>query len=82
MIIRTMLFTLVACASTASMPAFAHPGAHDDEKLIPTTCTQLADTERYINDVSYPQVKELKARCDAGKERGTELPSTTKTQNN
>lgn len=50
------------------MTAFAHPGGHDDdEKLIPTTCAQLADKERYTDDVSYPEVKALKERCDAEK---------------
>ena len=43
MTIRTLVLTVVACASAASMTAFAHPGGHDDdEKLIPTTCAQLS----------------------------------------
>jgi hypothetical protein len=64
MTIRTLLLTATVCASAASMTAFAHPGAHDEEKPIPTTCAQLADTERYTDDVSYPEVKALKARCE------------------
>lgn len=65
MTLRTFVFTAIACASAASMTALAHPGGHeDDEKLIPTTCAQLVDTERYTDDVSYPEVKALKARCD------------------
>lgn len=65
MTIRTLLLTAVACASAVSLTVFAHPGEHEDEKRIPTTCEQLADTERYTDDVAYPEVKELKARCDA-----------------
>ena len=79
MTIRTLVFTVVACASAASMTAFAHPGGHDDdEKLIPTTCAQLADKERYTDDVSYPEVKALKERCDAEK-KGQVEPGTTTT---
>lgn len=65
MTIRTLLLTAAVCASAASMTAFAHPGAHDEEKPIPTTCAQLANPERYSDDVSYPEVKALKTRCEA-----------------
>jgi hypothetical protein len=78
MTIRTLVFTVVACASAASMTAFAHPGGHDDdEKLIPTTCAQLADKERYTDDISYPEVNALKERCDAEKKVQVEPRKTT-----
>ncbi len=50
-----------------SATALAHPGQHDgdEEKAIPTTCAQLADTQRYTDDTAYPEVKALKERCDA-----------------
>ena len=79
MTIRTLVFAVIACASAVSVTAFAHPGGHDDDdKLIPTTCAQLADTRRYTNDVSYPEVKALKARCDAEKQSGTAPRSSDK----
>lgn len=73
---RTLLMTAAFFAST-SLAAFAHTGGHeaDEEKLIPTTCAQLADTQRYSNDVAYPEIKALKARCDAEK-KGGEVPQT------
>ncbi len=78
MTIRTLVFAVVACLSGSSMTAFAHPGGHDDdEKLIPTTCAQLADSERYTDDVSYPEVKALKERCEAeSKESAAPLKTT------
>lgn len=71
MTFRTLLMAAAFFAST-SLTAFAHTEGHelDEEKLIPTTCAQLADTQRYSNDVSYPEIKALKARCDSGKKSG------------
>lgn len=66
--IRPFLIAAMAGASLASPFAMAHPGAHDDdEKEIPETCEQLADTDRYVSDVAYPEVRKLKERCDAEK---------------
>ncbi|MBA2237419.1 MAG: hypothetical protein H0W24_01775 [Lysobacter sp.] len=50
----------------SSPVASAHVEGHenDEEKLIPTTCAQLTETQRYSNDVSYPEIKALKLRCD------------------
>lgn len=75
--VRSLVFAIAALAVTHSLPASAHPGGHDeDERLIPTTCAQLADRKRYTDDVSYPAVKELKERCDAAKVRaGTSAES-------
>ncbi|ENG0045661.1 hypothetical protein Z046_26345 [Pseudomonas aeruginosa VRFPA09] len=80
--IRSLLIVVVATsASLASTFVMAHPGGHDsdDNKLIPKTCEQLANTERYITDVAYPEVRELKARCDAAKEK--EAPQARSSNN-
>ena len=64
--VRPLLIAFLASTSLASPLAMAHPGAHnDDEKAMPKTCEQLADTKRYISDVAYPEVKKLKEQCDA-----------------
>lgn len=67
----TFRTSLIAAAlfALATPAAFAHPEGHelDEQKLIPATCAQLADTQRYSNDVSYPEIKALKARCEAEK---------------
>lgn len=44
-------------------PQYVSPPA----KVVPTTCAQLADTQRYSNDVAKPDIKALKIRCDAKK---------------
>lgn len=54
--IRPLLIAALASASLASPLVMAHSGAHDDdEKAMPKTCEQLADTKRYISDVAYPK---------------------------
>ncbi|MDU1799744.1 MAG: hypothetical protein E6801_24585, partial [Pseudomonas aeruginosa] len=68
--IRPFLIAVLASASLASPFVMAHPGGHDDdEKAMPKTCEQLADTKRYISDVAYPEVKKLKEQCDAAKKK-------------
>lgn len=78
--IRPFLIAALASASLASPLAMAHPGGHDDdEKAMPKTCEQLADTKRYISDVAYPEVKKLKEQCDAAankKPAATPAPAT------
>ncbi|EMM6680926.1 hypothetical protein ACJJBP_02135 [Pseudomonas aeruginosa] len=77
--IRPLLIATLASASLGSPLAMAHPGAHnDDEKAMPKTCVQLADTKRYISDVAYPEVKKLKEQCDAAakKPAATPVPAT------
>lgn len=49
---------VVATAATAH-------GNHDTPKLKPETCEQLADRARYSNDLSDPDIKALKDKCDA-----------------
>lgn len=68
MMIRTLLFSLITCASATSTAVFAHTEGHDDEKMIPATCEQLADKERYTDDVAYPEVKALTEQCAADQE--------------
>jgi hypothetical protein len=41
-------------------------------KIVPTTCEQLADTQRYSNDTSNPDIRALKKRCDAKKAESDE----------
>ncbi|MCR6626093.1 MAG: hypothetical protein NVV67_07450 [Pseudoxanthomonas sp.] len=65
--VRSMLVLSLAAMAFSSFTAVAHPEGHDDEKAIPKTCAELADTKRFTDDVSYPEVKALKARCDAEK---------------
>ncbi|ENG1326235.1 hypothetical protein ABS649_003200 [Pseudomonas aeruginosa] len=68
--IRPLLIAALASASLASPLVMAYSGAHDDdEKAMPKTCEQLADTKRYISDVAYPEVKKLKEQCDASAKR-------------
>ncbi|WP_418646957.1 hypothetical protein ACNQFN_15840 [Thauera butanivorans] len=68
--IRPFLIAAVVSASLASPLVMAHPGAHDDDdKDIPKTCEQLANTEHYTNDVAYPEVRKLKEQCDAAKQK-------------
>lgn len=79
MTFRTLLMSAALLAST-SLTAFAHTDGHeaDEEKLIPATCAELADTRRYSNDVAYPEIKALKARCDSEK-KGGQAPRQTPT---
>ena len=65
--VRSMLTLAVMAMSLASLNATAHPDGHDDEKEIPKTCEDLKDTKRFTDDSAYPEVKALKARCEARK---------------
>lgn len=71
---RWISLVCAAAISMAAMAAVAHPGKHDqdDEKELPTTCSELADTERFTNDPAYPEVKALKERCEAQAPKKTE----------
>lgn len=67
--------TLLLAISLAfiSLGANAHdPSLHEQNRLPPAkakpaTCAQLADTQRYSNDVTDAEIKALKAKCDAQK---------------
>jgi hypothetical protein len=58
---------LFAATASAHDPRFHEPEyqAPPPAKLKPTTCAQLADTQRYSNDVTVPDIKALKKKCDA-----------------
>ena len=62
-------FAAMAIATTAG---WAHEGHDEDERAIPKTCTQLADTKNFTNDIAFPEVRALKTRCDAEKKASDE----------
>ncbi len=74
--LRSILLLALTAASLSSLNAVAHPQGHDDEKAIPRTCAELADTRRFTDDVTYPEVKALKARCDAEQKSVPKKPDT------
>ncbi len=61
-----VLSALTSTAAMAHDPAL-HSASDDAKKAKPTTCAQLADREHYSNDLSDPDIKALKAKCDADK---------------
>ena len=63
-----LAITLVAASATAHDPRFHEPEYQaPPAKLKPSTCAQFADTQRYSNDPTDPDIKALKAKCDAEK---------------
>jgi hypothetical protein len=58
---------LVLSLFAVSTLAFAHePALHQSAaKMKPTTCEQYADPTHYSNDLSDPDIKALKDKCDA-----------------
>ncbi len=65
---RTALFPLLLGAALVSTSAHSHPEGHGEEdKPFASTCLQLANPQRYEVDTAYPEIKALKARCDAEK---------------
>lgn len=72
--VRSILLLALTVASLSSLTAIAHPQGHDDEKAIPKTCAELADKRRFTDDVTYPEVKALKARCDAEQKAAPKKP--------
>lgn len=65
--IRLILASSLLSTTLWSPTAVAHPEGHDDERAIPRTCAELANPALFTDDVSYPEVKALKERCDAEK---------------
>ena len=63
--------SLAASLLLLSFGAQAHdPSLHEEDRMPvakakPTTCAELADTQRYFNDPADPDIKALKAKCDA-----------------
>jgi len=64
---------LAASLAFISLGVNAHdPSLHEQDSLPPAkakpaTCVQLADSQRYSNDVTDADIKALKAKCDAAK---------------
>jgi hypothetical protein len=57
-----------AASAAAHDPRFHEPATPaPPAKAKPTTCAQLADTQRYSNDPTDADIKALKAKCDAEK---------------
>jgi hypothetical protein len=82
---RLMILSVVALsASILTMNARAHdPSLHDEmqaPKSMPkaTTCKQLADTEHYSADLTDPDIRTLKARCDAEKKAAAKAAAAKK----
>ena len=72
--VRLMVLSAVVAATTVfAMSAKAH-----DSESVPATCAQLADSHNYSNDVTNPDIKALKARCDAEKKAAAKSKATTK----
>ncbi len=74
MTLRSLLVSaLVTSALILGANASAHdPSLHDDYvpppvKAKPVNCDQLADNEHYSNNMMDPDIKALKAKCDAEK---------------
>jgi len=71
--VRLMILSTVVASSTLfAVSANAHDPREFDRmmgpaeaKTLPATCTQLANSSRYSNDVTNPDIKALKTRCDA-----------------
>ena len=64
--IRHLAFGL--CAALLPLSASAHQEGHgEDDKPLAATCSQLAKPQRYVVDSAYPEIKALKARCEAAK---------------
>lgn len=59
---------LLAAAVQAHDPSLHAPAPAAKAK--PATCAQLADAQRYSNDLADPDIKALKARCDAADKHG------------
>ncbi|HEL5340007.1 TPA: hypothetical protein UOJ00_003004 [Stenotrophomonas maltophilia] len=75
------LAVLSASSLLLSGVALAHdPALHEPaQKAKPTTCKQLADTTHYAADPVDPEIKALKARCDAAK-KSTESETKKKSE--
>lgn len=72
MTVRSLFLTASLSSGLMAFAAHAHdPSLHEQRgpapTKVPTTCVQLADTEHYSNDLTKPDIKALKARCDAEK---------------
>lgn len=67
---------LLAISAHAHDPSEHEPSQVPTPTAKPATCAQLADTQRYSNDLTDPDVKALKARCDAAKKVPAKKPAS------
>lgn len=70
----SMLLSVATTCGLLTFSASAHDPSEFDRMFpapaslaIPTTCEQLADSDRYSTDETHADIKTLKARCDAEK---------------
>lgn len=80
-----LLSTVAASVSLLALGAHAHdPSLHEPHappaKAKPTTCVQLGDTERYSSNLSDPDIKALKAKCDAAAKKTAAKKPAAKTK--
>lgn len=64
------IFTRALALAVALLPlsAVAHQEGHgDDQKPLAATCADLAYPHRFEVDSAYPEIKALKAKCEAEK---------------
>lgn len=68
---------LLAASVNAHDPSLHEENAPPKAKAKPVNCEQLADNERYSNNMGDPDIKALKAQCDAEKKTTAEpVPAT------
>lgn len=84
MILRSLIVAkLATSALLLAASVHAHdPSLHEDTappkaKAKPVNCEQLADNDHYSNNMGDPDIKALKAQCDAEMKADAEpVPST------
>lgn len=65
---NTSIRALGLAAALLPLSAVAHQEGHgEDEKPLATTCDELAYPQRFEVDSAYPEIKALKAKCEAAK---------------
>ena len=80
------VFALVTCSLLLTARASAHDTSLQYDyvpppvKTKPANCDQLADNERYSTNMVDPDIKALKAKCDAEKKAAVEPPPTKANQ--
>ena len=75
----------VACIALLSTSVQAHdPSLHEPAakpaKATPVNCVQLEDTARYSNDLTVPDIKALKTKCDAEKSAAAKKLAASKSK--
>lgn len=69
MTLRSIFVSMIAVAACSSVSAH-DPRLHEqDAKAKPTTCEQYDDRDNYSNDLSDPDIKALKEKCESGDEK-------------